>query len=80
MVKAFEKASGKQVPYKFAPRRAGDVATVYADPSYAKEVLEWEAKMGIDEMCEDTWRWQSQNQMGINLKLYIYLLSLQRGF
>ena len=64
MVKAFEKASGKKVPYKFTKRRAGDVATVYADPSYAKEVLEWEAKMGIDKMCEDTWRWQRQNPNG----------------
>ena len=64
MVKAFEKASGKKVPYKIAPRRAGDIATCFADPSYAKEVLGWEAKRGIDEMCQDTWRWQSQNPDG----------------
>lgn len=64
MVKAFEKASGEKVPYEFAPRRSGDIAKCYADPSYAKKVLGWEAKKGIDEMCEDTWRWQSQNPDG----------------
>ncbi len=64
MVKAFEKASGRKVPYKIAPRRAGDIATCFADPSYAKEVLGWEAKRGIEEMCEDSWRWQSQNPDG----------------
>jgi len=64
MVKAFEQASGQDVPYCIAPRRAGDIATCYADPSYAKEVLGWEAKRGIDEMCEDSWRWQSQNPNG----------------
>jgi len=66
MVKAFEKASGKKVPYKIAPRRPGDIAKCYADPSYAKEVLGWEAKRDVDEMCEDTWRWQSQNPDGYN--------------
>ena len=64
MVKAFEKASGKKVPYEIAPRRSGDIATCYADPSYAKELLGWEAKKGIEEMCEDTWRWQSMNPDG----------------
>ncbi len=64
MVKAFEKASGKKVPYVFAPRRNGDIAKCYADPAYAKKVLGWEAKRGIEEMCEDTWRWQSQNPNG----------------
>jgi len=64
MVKAFEKASGKKVPYVFAPRRSGDIAKCYADPAYAKKVLGWEAKRGIEEMCEDTWRWQSQNPNG----------------
>jgi len=64
MVKAFEKASGKKVPYKIAPRRAGDIATCFADPSYAKKVLDWEATRGIDEMCEDSWRWQSMNPNG----------------
>jgi len=64
MVHAFEKASGKKVPYKIAPRRPGDIAKCYADPSYAKEVLGWEAKRGVDEMCEDTWRWQLKNPDG----------------
>jgi UDP-glucose 4-epimerase len=64
MVHAFEKASGKEVSYCIAPRRSGDIATCYADPSYAKKVLGWEAKRGIDEMCEDSWRWQSMNPDG----------------
>lgn len=64
MLKAFEKASGKKIPYKFAPRRPGDIAKCYADPSYAKEMLGWEAKRGIKEMCEDTWRWQQKNPEG----------------
>ena len=64
MVKAFEKVSGKEVPFCIAPRRAGDIAKCYADPSYAKEVLGWEAKKNIEEMCEDSWRWQSQNPNG----------------
>jgi len=67
MVKAFEKASGKKVPYVFAPRRSGDIAKCYADPAYAKAVLGWEAKKGIDEMCEDTWRWQSRNPNGYSI-------------
>ncbi len=64
MVKAFEKASGKEVPYCIAPRRAGDIAKCYADPSYAKEVLGWEATKGIDAMCQDSWRWQEANPKG----------------
>ena len=64
VVKAFEKASGQKVPYIIAPRRSGDIATCYADPSYAKELLGWEAKKSIEEMCEDHWRWQSQNPNG----------------
>lgn len=64
MVKAFEKASGKKIPYKIAPRRPGDIAKCYADPSYAKEVLDWEAQHNIEEMCEDSWRWQSMNPNG----------------
>ena len=66
MVKAFEAASGKKVPYKVAPRRPGDIATCYADPAYAKEVLGWEATREIKEMCEDSWRWQSNNPNGYN--------------
>jgi UDP-glucose 4-epimerase len=64
MVKAFENASGKSVPYKIVSRRAGDIATCYADPSYAKEVLGWVATRNIEQMCEDTWRWQSNNPEG----------------
>ena len=64
MIKSFEKASGKRVPYNIAPRRTGDIATCFADPSYAKEILDWEAIRGIDEMCEDIWRWQSSNPNG----------------
>lgn len=64
MVKAFEKASSKKVPYTLSPRRAGDIASCFADPSYAKKILGWEAKRGIDEMCQDSWRWQLQNPNG----------------
>lgn len=64
MIKAFEKASGKNVHYKIVDRRAGDIAKCFADPSFAKEVLSWEAKKDIDKMCEDTWRWQSNNPNG----------------
>ena len=64
MVKAFEKASGKEVPFCIAPRRSGDIAKCYADPTYAQEVLGWKATRGIDEMCKDSWRWQSINPNG----------------
>lgn len=64
MVKAFEEASGKPVPYEIVSRRAGDIAECFADPSYAKQVLNWEAKKNITQMCEDTWRWQSNNPTG----------------
>ncbi len=64
IVKAFETASGKKVPYKIVARRPGDIATCYSDPSKAKEVLGWAAKRDLAEMCEDSWRWQSQNPNG----------------
>jgi len=64
VVKAFEKASGKKVPYKLVDRRAGDIAKCFANPSYAKEILGWVAKRNLDEMCEDSWRWQSNNPNG----------------
>ena len=64
MVKAFEKASGKKINYKIVQRRAGDVAKCFADPTYAKNILGWSAKRGIKEMCEDSWRWQSNNPNG----------------
>lgn len=64
VVKAFEKASGKNVPYKLVARRAGDIAKCFADPSFAKSVLGWEAKRTLEEMCSDSWRWQSSNPNG----------------
>lgn len=64
VVKAFSKACGKEVPYQIKPRRAGDIATCYSDATLAKEELGWQAKYGIEEMCEDSWRWQSQNPNG----------------
>ena len=67
MVHAFEKASGKKVAYKIVQRRAGDIAKCFADPSYAKEMLDWSATKGVDEMCEDSWRWQSKNPKGYAL-------------
>jgi len=67
MIKSFERVSGKKISYKIASRRAGDIATCYADPSYAKELLGWEAKCGIDEMCADNWRWQSNNPNGYDI-------------
>ena len=64
MVKAFSKVCGKEIPYEIKPRRAGDIATCYCDASKAKEELHWVAERGLDEMCEDSWRWQSQNPNG----------------
>jgi len=64
MVKAFEKASGKEVKYQIVDRRPGDIATSYADSSYAAEILDWKAECELDEMCKDTWRWQSMNPDG----------------
>ena len=64
MVEAFERVSGREVAYRIAPRRAGDVAVCYADPSKAKVLLDWEASRGINEMCEDAWRWQMENLKG----------------
>lgn len=64
VVQAFEKVSGKKVPYKIVPRRAGDIAKCYSDPSYAKEIIGWEAKKTLEDMCQDSWKWQSQNPNG----------------
>jgi UDP-glucose 4-epimerase len=64
MVKAFEKASGRKVPYKITARRPGDIAACYADPGKARKELGWQAEKGIEEMCEDAWRWQSTNPNG----------------
>ncbi len=64
MVKAFSKACGHDLPYKILDRRPGDIAMCYADPAKAKAELGWEAVRGLDEMCEDSWRWQSNNPNG----------------
>lgn len=64
VVKAFEVASGRDIPYRIVDRRPGDVAVSYADPSKARELLGWEAEKTIEEMCEDAWRWQSENPNG----------------
>jgi UDP-glucose 4-epimerase len=64
VVAAFEKASGKSIPYDLVPRREGDVASCYADPAFAAKELGWSATRGIDEMTADSWRWQSQNPNG----------------
>ena len=66
MVKAFEQASGQAVPYQICPRRSGDVASCFADASLAAQELGWRATRGIEEMCADSWRWQSQNPNGYN--------------
>lgn len=66
VVAAFEKASGQPVPYRIVERRPGDVAACYADPLRAKELLGWSARLGIDAMCADAWRWQSANPQGFN--------------
>ena len=64
IINGFEKATGVKINYKIVDRRPGDIATCYSDPTKAKEVLGWEAKRDIEEMCEDSWRWQSQNPNG----------------
>jgi len=64
ILRAFESASGKKIPYKVVGRRPGDIATCYADPAKAKTQLGWVAKYGIDEMCSDAWRWQRNNPNG----------------
>jgi UDP-glucose 4-epimerase len=66
MVAAFERASGRKVPYDVVARRAGDIATCYADPARAERLLGWRATRGIDEMCADTWRWQQANPSGFS--------------
>jgi UDP-glucose 4-epimerase len=64
MVRAFERASGRPVPYRIAPRRAGDIAQCWADPAKAARELGWKATRGLERMCEDAWRWQSMNPNG----------------
>jgi UDP-glucose 4-epimerase len=64
MVKAFEEASGKKIPYALGPRRAGDVPAVWADASKAEALLGWTAELGLAEMCESSWKWASENPNG----------------
>jgi len=66
MIKAFEKASGQTVNYKIAPRRGGDVAACYADPTLAAQELNWNAGKTLEDMCQDVWHWQSKNPKGYN--------------
>jgi UDP-glucose 4-epimerase len=67
VVKAYEKASGREIPYRIVSRRPRDIAACYADPSKAKDLLGWEAKFDLKKMCEDSWRWQSKNPYGYNI-------------
>jgi UDP-glucose 4-epimerase len=66
LVRAFEKASGRPIPYEFAPRRPGDVDASYADPSLAHRELGWHATRDLDAMCADSWRWQRMNPDGFD--------------
>jgi UDP-glucose 4-epimerase len=64
MVRAFERASGRAVPYRIVDRRPGDIAACYADPALAERLLGWRASLGLERMCADAWRWQSANPQG----------------
>lgn len=68
MIRAFEAASGRSVPYDIVARRPGDIAQCYADPDFAFRKLGWRAELSLDDMMRDTWRWQSQNPNGYRLK------------
>lgn len=67
LVRGMERATGKRIPFKIAPRRKGDVASLYADVSKAERLLQWKAHLGVDQMCEDTWRWQVTNPYGYRM-------------
>lgn len=66
VINAFSKASGKTINYTKGPRRAGDIASCYAEPTKAKDLLDWEAKFDLEKMCEDMWKFQQQNPTGYN--------------
>ena len=71
LVEGMGKATGKPVPYEISDRRPGDVASVYADPSQASALLKWDAPLGIQEMCDDTWKWQSENPYGYKQEIEV---------
>ena len=64
IIKSFEKATSIKIPYKIEKKRPGDIESIYADPSYAKEILDWEARKSLDEMCKDSWNWKINNPEG----------------
>jgi UDP-glucose 4-epimerase len=64
VVAAYARASGREIPYRILPRRPGDVAACWADPSRAQALLGWQARYDLARMCEDSWRWQSRNPQG----------------
>lgn len=66
LVQTFSEITGQQIPYEITDRRAGDIATCYADPTLAKELFGWKAELDLARMCKDSWRWQSQNPQGYN--------------
>jgi UDP-glucose 4-epimerase len=68
LVRAYERASGRPVPYEIVARRSGDIAACYADPALAASLLGWRAQYGIERMCEDSWRWQSMNPDGFQTR------------
>ncbi|WP_066291433.1 UDP-glucose 4-epimerase GalE [Bacillus sp. FJAT-29937] len=67
MIRAFENASSREIPYKIVKRRAGDIAVSYADPTKAKRELRWSTERDIDDMCKDTWQWQVKNPNGFEM-------------
>lgn len=71
LVEGMAKATGKPVPYSIADRRPGDVASMYADPKLANDLLKWKAELGVEEMCEDTWKWQSTNPYGYETEVVV---------
>ncbi len=64
IINGFKKASGKEIPYEVVARRPGDIAACFASPKKAEKELKWKAELGVDKMCEDSWRWQSSNPDG----------------
>ena len=64
MVKTFEQVSGKKIPFEMCPRRAGDIARCFADPSFATKTLHWQATKSVQQMVEDSWNWQKNNPQG----------------